>query len=442
MYATNLLTVAQQFGIIATFLQGIAPSRALQADIRSGTITADPETIDDLIATEASTLGRILTGRTHELEAMRQRLSSLVAGEGTIRYEGIVQAHRFIRGSFVEGLMCSLLHGPNGEWHHVEQTPLEYSPVLSTRLGQPVYLKREDTQHVGSFKQRGATNLLVHFLMAAVANGLDPTALKVVAVSHGNHAQGVTQAAYNLGIRNVTIYLPANASPLKIRQLEERGALVRLIGHDDTDATFEHAEDIARASIPADDPNTLYVPAFDHPLVSMGQGTVGVEIGLQMALEEHEQYSVVVPTGGGGLISGISTYLASDGVSIYGVESDRIPYVSESFHAGHVVQPDEFRHIDTVADGIALLRIGKKPFPNILDHVSNIVAIPENVIKRGIAYLPNNLGLRAEGAAAAPVAALLSGALEVPEDRPIVIVLSGRNIDEELYQKILAETSG
>jgi hypothetical protein len=178
----------------------------------------------------------------------------------------------------------------------------------------------------------------------------------------------------------------------------------------------------------------------------MGQGTIGLEISLQMSIHGHDEYAVLVPAGGGGLIAGVATYLnrdPADSVAVIGVESKAHPYVSRSFNLKRVVAPEEIKHIDTVADGIALLKIGEAGFQNILNYARGVRVVPERLIEASLAYLQEN-GLTLEGAAAVPVAGLLFGAVilrsyGVPEDRPVVLVASGRNIDPALLSRMVAE---
>lgn len=364
-------------------------------------------------------------------EEVREQFRTLVEGQGPINREGIERAYRWIREPFVEGLQREMGHRPRGgRAHHTSRTALDLFPALSEHLGREVYLKREDRQPVGSFKIRGAANLLVHELVTGRKR-------RPCAASHGNHAQGLVQAAANLGLPQVLLFLPTNASPLKIAQCREMGAEVELIGD-----TFEEAEDRARAWQAESPYERILVPAYENPLVSMGQGTIGMEISLEMARRGIQNFATLVPAGGGGMLAGIATWLAPQ-IPVIGVESDAHPYISRSFHAGQIVQPDHFYHVDTDADGIALQRIGQAGFPNILQYVRDVVAIPESLVQGGIAYFHDE-GYLAEGAAATPLAALLYGGLQ-PEhyglaaDTPVVLVYSGRNIDPTRLDQIVKD---
>lgn len=344
--------------------------------------------------------------------------------------QDIEEAYRRIRAPWIKGFLRGSGLQPVGFPRHVRRTRLVPFPALAEILHRPVYLKLESGQPVGSFKNRGATNFLINALLA----GKDPYRIRVGAASHGNHAQGVVRAAHNLGIRDVEVLLPVNASPLKIAQLKALGVRVELLSE-----TFEEAEDEVRRRA-GTDANYLFLPAFDHPLVVTGQGTIAPEISLQMAAQGHDRFAVFVPAGGGGLLSGLGTYLGPRGIPVFGAESESHPYVSRSFHAKKLVSADEIRHVDTVADGIALLRIGEAGFAGILQNVASVVAVPEGEIEAALLFLKEN-GIAAEGASAVPIAALLFGALNlrqqgIPDDLPLVSVVTGRNIDAGLLSQI------
>lgn len=410
----------------------------------------ESEAVDLLAGIEGQILGRsVREGGLPEDET--DRLRALLSGRGDIDVAGILDAHRRIRAPWIDSFLRERGIRPFGTPNHVRQTRLELFPPLSELTGRPVYLKHEDEQPVGSFKNRGATNFLITALLA----GYDPKSVTVGTASHGNHAQGVVQAAHNLGVRNVEVLLPRNASPLKIAQLETLGAKVELFGD-----TFEEcADEVTRRAVV--DPNYLFLPAFDQPLVVMGQGTIGLEISLQMAALGVKEFATVVPAGGGGLLAGIATYLnqhrrcvegealaalPTEGATrapVIGIESKAHPYVSRSFNLKEVVVPEEIKHIDTVADGIALLKIGEAGFQNIVNYARGVQVVPERLIEATLAYL-QEIGLTLEGAAATPVAGLLFGALAleeygVPRDWPAVLVASGRNIDPALLSRMTAE---
>ncbi|MBF0492370.1 MAG: pyridoxal-phosphate dependent enzyme [Deltaproteobacteria bacterium] len=360
-------------------------------------------------------------------EVVREQFQQLIEGHGLINPSGIERAFRWIREPFAEGLQREMgLRPRGGRAHHTIQTPLELFPALSEHLGREVYLKREDRQYIGSFKIRGAANLLIHELVMGRKR-------RPCAASHGNHAQGLVQAAANLGFPQVLLFLPTNASPIKIEQCREMGAEVRLVGD-----TFEEAEDQARAWQAEKPDERILVPAYENPLVSMGQGTIGMEVLLEMTRRGIKLFTTLVPAGGGGMLAGIATWLAPS-LLVIGVESDSHPYISESFRAKKIIRPDHYYHVDTDADGIALQRIGQTGFPNILQYARDVIKIPEKFVQGGIAYFHDD-GYVAEGAAATPLVALLYRVLQLDtyglaSDTPVVLIYSGRNIDpNRLYE--------
>lgn len=410
--ATELYAVAREVGQTATALQLSAANAQILLSGREG------EILGDLVRRDALP------------EEARTLFADRLAGRLPATAQDIEETYRRIRAPWIKGFLRGIGLQPVGQPHHVRRTRLVPFPALAEILGRPVYLKLESGQPVGSFKNRGATNFLINALLA----GKDPHRIRIGAASHGNHAQGVVRAAHNLGIRDVEVLLPVNASPLKIAQLKRLGAKVELFSE-----TFEEAEDEVRRRAAAD-PDYLFLPAFDHPLVVTGQGTIAPEISLQMAAQGHERFAVLAPAGGGGLLSGLGTYLGPRGIPVFGAESESHPYVSRSFHAKRLVSADEIRHVDTIADGIALLRIGEAGFAAILKHVADVVALPEVEIEAALLFLKEH-GIAAEGAAAVPIAALLFGALNlqqqgVPKDLPLVSVVTGRNVDAGLLRQI------
>jgi len=458
----SLFALAQQFGLASTLLSVEGSLRGLQEIEQelhglqaSGVISLSQyngfrnlldegrtsefpphEDIDPSAEVEAQILGRLVRERLLPKEES-ERLRALLSGTSEIDVPSLLTAHRRIRAPWVVSFLREAGFQPYGSPHHVRRTRLERFAALEDLLQRPVYLKREDDQPVGSFKNRGATNFLVTALLA----GFDPETMTVGTASHGNHAQGVVQAAHNLGIRKVEVLLPQNASPLKIAQLKLLGAQVELFGE-----TFEEcADEVARRAQVS--PDYLFLPAFDQPLVVMGQGTAAVELSLQMVLQGHHDYTVLVPAGGGGLIAGMATYLKREGASadvqVVGLESKAHPYISRSYQLNRVVEPEEIKHFDTVADGIALLKIGRAGFWNILRYVRGVEVVPERLIEATLAFLQER-GMTLEGAAATPIASLLFGGLSfekygLPEARPVVVVASGRNIDGALLARQVAE---
>ncbi len=391
---------------------------------------------DRLLALEGRLWGEIVQGRQLD-EPLRQVLHQRLNRELTTKRNFVEKASRWIRQPWLKAFMYHARVSSLPSTGNVHWTPLVQSFELERELGRPVFLKLESEQSVGSFKNRGATNLLIHQMIDLMLAGVDPRDVSVVTASHGNAAQGVVQAAHNLGIPNVIVYLPKNASRLKRRQLIDQGAEVRLQGQ-----TFEEAEDRAREES-APSHLSLFVPAFRHDLIAEGQGSIGLEIEADMKAFGHNEFAVIAGAGGLGLLSGLSVALSANH-SIFGVESELLAFASRSFAVGEVVQPADINHIDTVADGSALLRIDGQLFDRyVKPGVQDIVAIPEPEIQGAIAAL-HDFNVMAEGSAAATVGAMLFGGLKlerygVPSDLPVVFVVSGKNIDEEVRAPVLAK---
>ncbi len=292
-------------------------------------------------------------------------------------------------------------------------TPVDRSDSLSRRLGRQVILKPEHLQRTGSFKIRGAYNLV---------SRLPADAVEVVAGSAGNHAQGVALAASLTG-RRATIFMPADAPLPKIEATRGYGAVVRFESGAVDDA-------LAAARCYAEEHGAVYVPPFDHPLVIAGQGTVGLEL----ADEAPEAEVVVVGVGGGGLISGVATALACTRpeVRVVGVEAAGAAAVRASLDAGRLVCLDR---VATMADGIAAKSPSELTMAHIRAHVHDVVTVTEEDISRAVLLLLERAKAVVEPAGAVPLAALLAG--KVPGTGPVVAVLSGGNVDPLLLIKLI-----
>ncbi|MDQ1391132.1 MAG: threonine dehydratase [Acidimicrobiaceae bacterium] len=295
-------------------------------------------------------------------------------------------------------------------------TPVRRSDSLSALAGRRVVLKPEYLQRTGSFKVRGAYNLISHL----------PPGSEVVAASAGNHAQGVAFAATGAGMK-ATIFMPEGASLPKVEATRSYGALVRLEGKVVDDC-------FALAQLYAADTGAQYVPPFDHPLIMAGQGTVGLEL-----LDEvPEAEVVVVPVGGGGLISGVSAALAQAraarraGIRVVGVEPAGAACVSASLAAGRAVTLD---HIHTMADGIAVKSTSDLVLRHVTHYVDDVVTVDEEEIARAVLLLLERGKAVVEPAGAVGLAAILSG--KVGGDGPAVAVLSGGNVDPLLLIKMI-----
>ncbi|QHS17484.1 threonine ammonia-lyase [haloarchaeon 3A1-DGR] len=297
----------------------------------------------------------------------------------------------------------------------IRRTPVQTSSTLGDRLGADVRLKCEHLQKTGSFKPRGAFN--------AIHRIADGDADRVVAASAGNHAQGVAFAATELGLESV-IVMPETAPQAKVDATEGYGATVRLVGD-----TFADAMETARSL--AADPDTEFVHAYDDPDVVAGQGTIGLEL-----LEQVPETSLLtVPIGGGGLIGGIATAVKAvdDSVRIVGVQAEAAATVPQSLRKG---RPVENETPDTIADGIATGSVSDLTLGIIDDRVDEVVTVTDTEIAQATLWLLERTKQLVEGAAAAAVAPLLTGAVDC-RGETVVPVLGGGNIDVATLQDIL-----
>ncbi|CQR51083.1 MULTISPECIES: threonine ammonia-lyase [Haloferax] len=289
------------------------------------------------------------------------------------------------------------------------QTPLEYSHTFSEMTGAEVYLKLENTQRTGSFKIRGATNRITTLSDEEKDAG-------VVTASAGNHAQGVALAASRAGV-NSKIVMPEYAPISKVKATERYGGDVVLYGND-----YDEAQ--AKAHEIEESEGRTYVHAFDDEYVMAGQGTIGLEI----AEDCPDLDTVVVPIGGGGLISGISTAIKEQfpDARVIGVQAEQASSAADSLNKGSIQTIDE---VDTIADGIAVRRIGDKPFEVIRERVDEVVTVSDEEIAVALTYLLERAKTLVEGAGAVALAALLFQKFDYEEDEVVVPALCGGNID-------------
>ncbi|MEO7803692.1 MAG: threonine ammonia-lyase [Actinomycetota bacterium] len=296
-----------------------------------------------------------------------------------------------------------------------QRTPLEYSQALSTICGGPVYLKCENLQLTGAFKIRGAYNRL-HGLSAGDRQR------GVVAASAGNHAQGVALAANMLGIE-ATVFMPAGAALPKVEATRAYGAEVVLRGADYNEA-FDAASEFVAAT------EKIMVHPFDHADIIAGQGTVALQVFEQLP----EAATLVVPVGGGGLISGIAAAAKgrSEEIRVVGVEPVGAAALSKSVEAGHLVQLTE---VSTVADGLAAKAPGELTLAHVTRLVDQLVTVTDDEIAQGLLLMLERAKLIVEPSGAAGVAALFGGLADLRF--PVVVVLSGGNIDPMLLLRII-----
>ncbi|TFB71269.1 threonine ammonia-lyase [Cryobacterium glaciale] len=299
-------------------------------------------------------------------------------------------------------------------------TPMESSRYLADVLGAPVYLKCENLQRTGSYKIRGAYNRLSKLTDEEKARG-------VVAASAGNHAQGVAFAARELGIK-ATIFMPVGVALPKLSATRDYGAEVILRGTTVTEPLLAAAE-YARET------GAILIPPFDHADVVTGQGTLGLEILDQVPDLE----TVIVPIGGGGLISGVASALkqraARDGrhIRVIGVQAENAAAYPPSLEAGEAVM---ISILPTIADGIAVAKPGLLNFEIVRDTVDEIVTVTEDDTARALLVLLERAKLVVEPAGAVAVAAILAG--KVTPTGPTVAILSGGNIDPLLMQRVIS----
>ena len=299
-------------------------------------------------------------------------------------------------------------------------TPMEDSRFLSETLGQPVHLKAENLQRTGSYKIRGAYNLLAQLSDDDKSRG-------VVAASAGNHAQGVALAARELGI-SATIFMPLGVALPKLQATRGYGADVVLHGSI-VDETLQAAAEFAQRT------GAVLIPPFDHPKIVAGQGTLALEILEQLP----EVANVVVPVGGGGLISGIATVFAQlepelgRKVRVIGVQASNAAAYPPSLAAG---APLTVATLPTIADGIAVARPGTLNFDIIRRAVDEVVTIEDDETAKAIVVLLERAKLVVEPAGAVGVAALLAGKLDL--EGPTVVILSGGNIDPMIMERIIS----
>ncbi|WP_446221851.1 threonine ammonia-lyase [Nocardia sp. IBHARD005] len=298
----------------------------------------------------------------------------------------------------------------------IRRTPTVGSRVLSERAGTQVLLKCENLQRTGSFKPRGAYNRIANLPAAERARG-------VVAASAGNHAQGVAWAASELGISS-TVFMPVGASLPKLVATRAYGAEVHLVG-----ATID--ESLVAAQEFAERTGATLIHPFDHPDIVAGQATVALEILEQVP----DVGTVVVPTGGGGLLAGVAVALhaLAPHVRVIGVQAAEAAAWPDSLAAG---RPVRVPRMSTMADGIAVGLPGAVPFAHVAELVSEIVTVEEDALSEALLLCLERAKLIVEPAGAAGVAALLTSALhDLPG--PVVTILSGGNIDPLLLTRVI-----
>ncbi len=295
------------------------------------------------------------------------------------------------------------------------RTPIIYSEALSRLTGKEIFLKLENLQKTGSFKIRGA-----YYKLCCLSDS--KRVKEVVAASAGNHAQGVAYASSLLGIHS-TIVMPEGSPLAKQMATRSYGGEVILSGLN-TDEALSHARGMEKQG-------KILVHPFDDEEVIAGQGTIGLEI-----LEDvPDVEGIIVPVGGGGLISGIASIVKKRNphVNIIGVQSSQAPAAWRSLQKKEIV---EVKVNPMLADGIAVGRIGEITFPILQQKVDEMVVVEEEEIASAILLLMERKRVVAEGAGASPLAAMLSKGIKIKPQK-VVLVVSGGNIDVHLLDRII-----
>jgi threonine dehydratase len=298
----------------------------------------------------------------------------------------------------------------------IRVSPCPRSETFSAVTGNSIYLKMDNQQRTGAFKERGALNRILSLSQDERARG-------VIAASAGNHAQGVSYHAGRHGVR-ARIVMPLPTPLTKVSATRAYGAEVVLHGAN-YDEAYEKAMELSRQD------SLVLIHAFDDESVIAGQGTLGLEI-----LQQHPDIDVIVsPIGGGGLIGGVACAVKESrpSVKVYGVQPARIPSMKAAVAAG---KPVTLHSAKTIADGIAVRRAGDHTLPLVQKYVDDIVTVEEEEIANAILLLLEREKTLAEGAGAAAIAAVLNRKIQFQNKRVAVLVCGG-NIDVTLLSRII-----
>ncbi|MEH0074691.1 threonine/serine dehydratase [Pannonibacter sp. Pt2] len=292
---------------------------------------------------------------------------------------------------------------------HIRHTPLLRADKIEKRLGCELHLKPETLQVTGAFKIRGALNKVLSLPREETAKGL-------ISSSSGNHAQALAYVAKMLGVK-VVLVLPVTTPKLKITNTEALGAEVILFDGDNA-SRWKQVYDIAERN------NYTVVHGFEDPLVMAGQGTMACEI-----LEDLPDVStVIVPVGGGGLISGVATAFKElkPSVRVIGAEPALTP---KYYHSRLNGEPTSLPLLDTIADGLRISVPGRNPYPIIERYVDEIVLVEDAHIVEGMQVLARDAKLIAEPAASIGIGALLAGSISLTPGEKVCAILTGGNWD-------------
>lgn len=302
---------------------------------------------------------------------------------------------------------------------HIVNTPLIGSATFSDMCSCETLFKLENLQMTGSFKERGALNRLLGLTEVERSRG-------VIAASAGNHAQAVAYHARRLGI-SAKIVMPVHSPLVKVKSTEHWGAEVILRGNN-FDEAFQYSQDIIAEE------NRIYIHPFADGDVIEGQGTLAIEV-LEHKLGKDID-AILVPVGGGGLISGIATYIKETHphIQVIGVEEATCSAMGMARSAGHVLTLDP---APIIADGIAVRRVAERNLDTVMRRVDDMVSVSTDEIANAIMLMLEIEKLVIEGAAAVTLAALLNDRIPAVHGKRVVSVLSGGNIDVNLLSKII-----
>ncbi len=297
--------------------------------------------------------------------------------------------------------------------------------------GPSVWLKAENLQPIGAFKIRGAYNALCQLSPKERAAG-------VVSHSSGNHAQGVARAARLLGMRAV-IVMPSDAPAIKVAGVRADGAQIEFVGTD-------NEERIARADELAHRHGMALVPSFDDARIVAGQGTLGLEIVEQLAelgAGPDEPLSVIVPIGGGGLSAGVCVAVKGrrPAARVIGVEPELAADAANSMREGRIVRWGAELTGRTIADGMRTSAVGRIPFAHLRRLLDGVLTVSEDDIKLAMLAAATRARIVAEPSGATPIAAWLRHRSALPGSGHVVLVVSGGNVDPDLYCRLLAEAA-
>ncbi len=303
---------------------------------------------------------------------------------------------------------------------YVFRTPCFPSLFLNKKIGAEIYLKLECFQPTGVFKIRGAFNIELEYLEKVRGSG-------IITASSGNHGFSVAYAARELGV-DCTVVVTKGANPDKVKMIELHGSKV-IVGGPTSDSIIGKAREVAKEK------DLFFIHPFDDPSIIAGQGTCGLEILEDIAALD----SVIVPVGGGGLISGVSTAFKaiSPNCKVIGVEATGVPSLYESMKKKRLVTVE---HPHTIADGLVGQTIGKMNFEICEKNVDEVVLVTDEQMRDAVKTLLLEGHILAEPSGVAPVAALLSSAYKPKIGERVALVISGGNIAYHLLQDLLNES--